>query len=180
MRGLTRKLDYADLEATPDDGNRYEILDGTLQVTPPPSPLHQRVSRRLQRQLEAYFEARSLGEVFNAPIGVVLAPHDIVQPDLVVVTEPGLISNRAIEGPPLLAVEILSPSTRSHDRVAKFARYARLGIPHYWMVDPSAEWLEAYRLQEGSYVLAVRGVKDATIELPEFPGLKVLLADLWR
>lgn len=180
MRGLTRKLDYADYETIPSDGNRYEILDGTLQVTPAPSPLHQRVSKRLQRQLEAHFEGRSLGEVFDAPIDVILGPHDIVQPDLVVVTEPRAVSDRAIEGPPLVVVEILSPSTRRRDRGTKSARYARLGIPHYWMVDPSAEWLEAYRLEVGSYELAVRGAKNATLEFAEFSGLKVLLADLWR
>jgi Uma2 family endonuclease len=68
MIGLKQILDYCDLAHTPDDGNRYEILEGNLLVTPAPAPLHQRTSKRLQRQLEAYFETRSMGEVFNAPI----------------------------------------------------------------------------------------------------------------
>ncbi len=66
MPGLKPKLDYSDYASIPPDGKRYEILDGELCVTPAPSPLHQRVSRRLQRQLEDYFHARGLGEVFNA------------------------------------------------------------------------------------------------------------------
>ena len=65
---LKRKLDYSDLQVTPDDGKRYELVRGEILVTPSPSPVHQRISKRLQRQLEAYFERRSMGEVFNAPI----------------------------------------------------------------------------------------------------------------
>src|SRR5687767_12118987 len=96
--GLKQTLDYSDYAAILPDGNRYEILEGELYVTPAPNPLHQRVSKRLQRQLEDYFEGRSLGEVFNAPIDVILTPHDVVQPDLVVVTDAGRISQRGIEG----------------------------------------------------------------------------------
>ena len=79
---LKRKLDYDDYLRLPDDGKRYEILDGELYVTPAPSPLHQRVSKRLQRKREDYFEARGLGEVFNAPIDMILGRHDVAQPDI--------------------------------------------------------------------------------------------------
>ena len=99
---LARKLDYSDYVATPDDGKRYEIVDGDLCVTPSPSPVHQRISGRLQLQLERYFHERSLGEVFDAPVDLILANHDIVVPDLLVVSDPKLISRRGIEGRPLL------------------------------------------------------------------------------
>jgi len=98
--GLKRKLEYRDYARLPSDGKYYEILDGRLYVTPAPSPLHQRVSKRLQRKLEDYFEARGLGEVFNAPIDMILGRHDIAQPDLLVVANPGQISRRGIEGAP--------------------------------------------------------------------------------
>ena len=88
-------------------------------MTPAPSPLHQWVSKQLQRQLEAYFEVRGLGRVFNAPIDVILTPHDVVQPDLVLVTDPTQISSRGIEGAPTLVVEVLSPTTLSYDRATK-------------------------------------------------------------
>src|SRR6266849_3849300 len=79
------KLGYEDYARLPSgDGKRYEVLDGALYATPAPSPLHQRLSKRLQRRLEDYFEVRGLGEVFNAPIDVLLAQHDIVEPDLVI------------------------------------------------------------------------------------------------
>lgn len=98
ITGLKVKLDYDDYAQIPPDRNRYEILEGELYVTPAPSPLHQRVSKRLQRMLEAYFETRGLGEVFNAPVDLILTHHDVVQPDLVVVTDPGQVSARGIEG----------------------------------------------------------------------------------
>lgn len=97
ITGLKQRLDYSDYVRIPPDGKRYEILEGELYVTPAPSPLHQRVSKRLQRKLEAYFEARSLGEVFNAPIDVILTAQDVVQPDLVVVANAGQVSQRGIE-----------------------------------------------------------------------------------
>src|SRR5215471_1786162 len=95
---LRRKLGYEDYARMPVEGKRYEVLDGELYVTPAPSPLHQRLSKRLQRQLEDFFERGGLGEVFNARVDLILAAHDIVQPDLRVVAEPGQVSHRAIEG----------------------------------------------------------------------------------
>ena len=121
---LRRRLDYSDILATPSDGERYELVQGELFVNPSPNPIHQRISRRLERQLEDYFHERSIGEVFDAPIDVILTPHDVLVPDLLVVADPNHISKRGTEKPPLLVVEILSPSTRKVDRGVKSRRYA--------------------------------------------------------
>ncbi len=114
--GVKQILDYDDYAAIPPDGKRWELLEGDVHVTPAPSPRHQWSSKKLQRQLEDYFEGRGLGRVFDAPIDVILTPHDVVQPDLVVVTNLEQISARGIEGPPTLLVEVLSPSTVTYDR----------------------------------------------------------------
>lgn len=180
ITGLKQKLDYADYARIPPDGKRYELLEGELYVTPAPSPLHQRVSRRLQRQLEDYFHTRGLGEVFNAPIDLILAPQDVVQPDLVVVTAPGQISQRGIEGPPALVVEVLSPTTREHDRTVKARRYARLGVRHYWVVDPEASRLECYRLEADAYVLVAQGQGDQALAHPDWPDMALSPGALWR
>ena len=139
---LKRKLDYEDYAGIPPSPNRYELIDGELCVTPAPSPFHQRVSRRLQRVLEDYFHPRGLGEVFDAPIDLILTRRDVVQPDLLVAAA-GQVSARGIEGVPLLVVEILSPSTTRQDRTVKAQRYAALGIVHYWMADPEGRRLHA-------------------------------------
>lgn len=177
---LKDKLDYSDYAAIPPDGKRYEIMEGELYVTPAPSPLHQRVSKRLQRQLEAYFESRGIGEVFDAPIDVILTKNDIVQPDLVIVTDSALVSSRGIEGPPAIVVEVLSPSNREYDQRAKARRYFSLGIRHYWIVDPEAHRIECFRVAEGSYALVLQAEGDTAISHPDFPGLTFSLADLWR
>ena len=79
------KLTYDDYAALPDDGRRYELLAGELYMNPAPSPLHQRISKRLQRQLEAFFEENKLDEVFDASVDLIFGPHDVAQPDIVVV-----------------------------------------------------------------------------------------------
>jgi Uma2 family endonuclease len=175
-----RKLDYSDFLATPNDGNRYELLQGALFVNPAPSLIHQRVSRRLQRQLEDYFHTRSIGEVFNAPLDVILTPHDVLEPDLLVVADQSHISKRGIEKPPLLVVEILSPSTRKVDRGLKYRRYAELGVQHYWIVDPDRTTVECHRLAGGAYRLLVASQGDTLVRHPDWDGLIVDLAVLWR
>jgi Uma2 family endonuclease len=177
---LKRKLDYSDLLATPDDGKRYELVRGDLFVNPSPSPVHQRISRRLQRQLEDYFHERSIGEVFNAPVDLILTVQDVFVPDLLVVADPGRISNRGIESPPLLVVEILSPSTRKVDRGVKSRRYAELGIQHYWIVDPERKRVECHRLVAGAFRLIVEGEGGAKLVHPDWNELSVDLAALWR
>jgi len=177
---LKQKLDYSDYAAIPPDGNRYEILSGELYVTPAPSPLHQRISKRLQRQLEDFFEARELGEVFNAPIDLILTARDVVQPDLLVVADARQISAHGIEGPPLLVVEILSPSTRDTDSSVKARRYAQLGVSHYWLVDPDAKSVTCHRLEAGVFRSIVRARGNRSLTHPDWDGLVVDLEVVWR
>ena len=181
--GLHRKLDYSDYSAMPDDGKRYELLEGALYVTPAPGTAHQHGSKRLFRQMEAYFETASttsIGEVFYAPIDVILGPHDVVQPDLIVVGRAEQVSQRGIEGAPLVVVEILSPSTADHDRERKASRYAHFGVEHYWIADPKLRTMECFRLEDGRYVLVVRGQGSESLSHPDWPGLTLDLARLWR
>ncbi len=176
--GLKTRLDYDDYCAIPSDGKRYELLDGQVHVTPAPSPLHQRLVGRLFRLLSEYFLVPA--EVFVAPIDVILTPHDVVQPDLVVVTDPGLVSRRSIEGAPTLVIEILSPTTTVYDRTTKAQRYAALGIPHYWIVDPETRAIECFRRHEAVYQPVGSFGPGDTLTHPDFPGLRLDLVPLWR
>ena len=110
-----------DYELLPDDGKRYEILDGTLNVNAAPNTRHQRISRRLLYALYEAIEIPGQGEVFDAPFDVELDERTIVQPDLVIVLaeHSDRVTEKRLVGPPDVAIEILSISTAEHDRSSK-------------------------------------------------------------
>lgn len=170
--GNTNKLTYEDYAKLPDEsGYQYELIDGELLCDPTPGFHHQRVSRRLQRILEDYFnEADPKGEVFDAPLDLALNKHTVVQPDLLYF--PGIrpAQNNPIDTLPALVVEVLSPSTGRKDRVTKLTHYQTAAILHYWILDPEDGIIEAYELREGLYVSILRAHEGA-FRHPGFPGL---------
>jgi len=172
-----RKLSVDELELLPCDGKRYQIIDGELDVTPAPTPRHQRISRRLQRLLEDGLAAGGRGEVFDAPIDVVLDRYNVVEPDLVFVSadHAGIIGEKAIEGSPDVLVEILSPSTRRTDVLVKSELYARFGVPWYLIVDPEIDRVEVFRLAGRSYELLRVGQSPGELELTELGGGRIPL-----
>lgn len=174
-------LTYKDYEALPADGRRYEIHEGELSVTPAPGTRHQRILGHLYHLLRPHVDSRGLGEVLLSPVDCILSDSTIVQPDLVYLdpTRAHLVSARGIEGPPTLAIEILSPSTTNIDRSTKHQLYRRFEIPYYWIVDPEARTVEAYGLAEGAYQLLQRASGAAAVALPPFPDLALVPASLW-
>jgi len=144
-----RALTVADLAAMPDDGHRYELIDGTLVVTPAPSLRHQRISGVLGTLLQSS-APRGLW-VLAAPFDVVLADDTGVQPDLLVAPRDAF-TDKNLPRAPLLVVEILSPSSRLFDLKVKKAAYERAGVVSYWVVDPDELRLIAWELQDGRYV----------------------------
>jgi Uma2 family endonuclease len=144
-----------------------------------PSPLHQRLSKRLRRELEEYFETRGVAKVFNAPIDVLLAQHDVVLPEFVIVAVPSEIAHGTIEGVPLLVAEVISPESRAQDQSIKVRRYSDLGIPHSWVVDPDARTIECRRLERGAYRVVAEPTVPETLRHPDWPDLSIDLAALW-
>ena len=148
-------LTLADRDAMPDvDGRRYELIGGSIVVTPAPLTGHQRGSRRLQRLLED--AARPPLEVFNAPVDLKLPGGHVVQPDLVLVSPDG-VRREHLELPVLLVVEIVSAGSRVHDTVTKRSVYEQATIEHYWLVDTTGDrpWFTALRLVDGRYETVV-------------------------
>jgi Uma2 family endonuclease len=176
-------LTYQDYVALPDDGRRYQILDGELCVTPAPGSRHQEISGNLFAAIHAYVKAHGLGKVFPAPIDVILsdAPGDtsIVQPDVVFVAADRVerVSARGIEGAPILVAEVLSPTTAAVDRRHKRDLYARHGVTYYWIVDGEARTIEMYRLAGRAYERLARVAGDALVAVEPFAGLA--LNNLW-
>ncbi len=175
-------LTYQDYVALPNDGKRYEILDGEISVTAAPTFRHQQVLAALLGLLRAHVIARGLGEVVPAPIAVVLADTTVVEPDIVYIAADrlGIVSGRGtVDGAPSLAIEILSPSTASLDRGTKLQLYARYGVPCSWIVDADTRAIEVYRLTAGAYAPPQRFAGNMLADLPPFPSLRLDPATLW-
>ena len=152
---FSRPLTRADLEGLPeDDGHRYELIDGVLLVSPGPRHGHQTMVGNLHLVLR---QACPIGlQVILAPFAVVLADDTVVQPDLLVAPR-SQFTERDLPGPPLLAVEVLSPSTRRFDLLLKRDRFQQAGIPSYWLVDPDVPSVTVLELRDGSYEQVAHG-----------------------
>lgn len=175
-----RQWTYEDYRALPEDGKHYEVLDGKLYVTLAPSPYHQTLSVRL---LVLFYplQVQGRGQIFHAPVDVLMPGATPVQPDLVFLTaeQAPLVTSRAIEGAPHLVVEILSRSTAGRDRTIKLSKYASCGVEHYWMLDPFARTLELYHLADGIYRLEVTLAEGDRHECVSFPDLAIDMTALF-
>ncbi len=165
----------ADLAGTPDDGLRYELVDGVLLVSPAPTNRHQIVVGELYLLLRA---------ACPPDLRVMLAPTDYqptdrrsLQPDLLVARRTD-VGDAPISAPLLLAVEVLSPSTRSVDLLLKRGVYAESGVAAYWLVDPSVPSVRALRLVDGAYVEVGTAEGDRALELEEPFAVRVVPRDL--
>jgi Uma2 family endonuclease len=181
MIATLRPLTYDDLQNMPDDGQRYEIIDGELIVSPAPIANHQRVLKRLVRTFDDFANETRTGEVFFAPFDVQLGYHDVVEPDLVfIATEQGRVPglDHKFEGSPILVVEVISPSSRQTDRVRKMALYARSGVREYWIADPEQRTLVVNLLEGHTYVPASPDAAGGFAS-QALPGLRVDPLDIF-
>ncbi len=173
---LDRPLDLEDLLATPDDGNRYEVLDGALVMTPPPGTQHQHVVLELAVLLRT--AARPLGlQAFVAPVAWRVGPGQVPEPDLLVAA-PDAVTERAIVAPPLLVVEVLSTTGRNRDLFEKRRIYAEGRAPWYWLVDPAVPSLTVLRLAGWTYDEHARVEGDTAYVTDQPFPLSVVPADL--
>ena len=174
------KLTYEDYRNTPED-ERYELLDGELLMTAAPNIAHQRIDTKLGAMLHRFVEERDLGEVFHAPTDVVLSDTDVVQPDILFVSEgrADIITADNVQGAPDLVVEILSPTTARRDWRVKLDLYSEYGVREYWLVDPETEIVWVLLPNEGSLeVAAIHGEGD-TLTSPTLEGFTLGLDEVF-
>jgi Uma2 family endonuclease len=146
-RRWTEEEFYSARDAAPH-GERWELVDGEVLVTPSPHWVHQRIIVRLMVLLDAYVRAQALGELFASPLDVKLEAGLVLQPDLLVVPAGELRRRSDMVRRLLLAVEIISPSSARHDRVTKRPRYQRNRVPEYWIVDDVSQTIERWTPDE--------------------------------
>jgi Uma2 family endonuclease len=175
-------LTYADLVALPADGKRYELHEGELSMTAAPRPRHQQVVGNLHLLMAEHVRRLGFGEVFLSPIDVILAPVTVVEPDLIYLDAGrlGLVSDRGIEGPPALVVEVLSPATAAADRGIKLQLYARYAVPDYWIVDLDIRVIETYHLAGPAYEPGPRLDGPTPLALPPLSSLVLDPLAVWR
>lgn len=175
-RGAVTAEEFFTLEAPEPRG--WELLEGTLEVIPSPTVRHQTIVKRLFMALSP-LEGRGLASVWLG-LAVVLEETSVLVPDLLVVRaeRANIIQPHAIVGPPDVAVEVLSPSTRRRDEQVKTRVYARAGVPTLWIVDPDDDRVDVYRLRRRAYGKPAVLRPGDVLDHDDLPGLEVELSAL--
>ncbi len=174
------KLTYADYVTTPED-KRYELLDGELLMPPAPDELHQRTQAELGYNVMAFVKTRGLGRVYFSPTDVVLSDVDVVQPDLLFVSNDRLdiLTAAGVQGAPDLVVEILSPGTAERDKGYKRALYAQHGVKEYWLVGTDAGTITVLLLEETGYEVVGTFGEGDTLTSPTLDGFRLRVDEVF-
>lgn len=159
---------------------RFEIINGQAHMSPAPELFHQRWAGKLYLAIQQHVATRHLGEVFFAPIDVVLDEKNVVQPDLVFVSKAKshLLERRGIMGTPDLVVEIISAGSLRRDRYEKRDLYARFGVSEFWLADVANRSVEVLTLRAGSYQLLACATDEGKVTSAILPGFELDLAAL--
>lgn len=171
----------------PDETHvRHELIDGEHFVTAQPVTRHQQVVFRIAFEIESYLRAHpGTGQVFGVPLDVVLSPHDVVAPDLILIADDQreILTEKNVQGAPALVIEVLSPSTRKRDTGIKRQLFDRAGVREYWIVDGKTNRIEVHRRNAAGKLELTGELKaDAgdVLTTPLLPGLELPLGPLFR
>ena len=179
------KLTYDDFLLFPDDGKRHELIDGEHYVTPSPNMRHQRISGSLHLLIGNWLEEHRVGKVFYAPLDVVMSTFDVVEPDLLYMSNERaaeVLTAQHVRGAPDLVVEIGSPGTRKRDETIKRRLYERTGVSEYWFVDPELDVVRVYRRDGARFTRPAELSREAgdVLTTPLLHGLTLPLARIFR
>jgi len=180
MKQADIKFTYSDYAQLPDD-KRYELIEGEFYLVPAPYLYHQRILRKFGTAISSHVEDRQLGEVFYSPCDVVLSDNNVVQPDLIFVSQEraAILTEANIQGAPDLVVEILSPSTKKRDLGIKRNLFAKYGVREYWIVDPEAKTVDVLSWTETGYRVEAVFPQTGVLSSSLFPGLKLDLSEIF-
>jgi Uma2 family endonuclease len=165
----------------PEDGKRYQLIEGELIVAPAPNTFHQIVQKHLLRILDSYLLQHRIGTVIGAPCDVTLDDHNVYQPDLLYITQEraARIRDDGIYGAPDLVIEILSASTAALDR-RKRTHFAAAGTVEFWQIDPALRQIQRFVFAENAAKPVALVDEPETFSSPLFPELTLATADIFR
>jgi len=174
------KFTVNDYMTAPPD-KRFQLLDGEMILVPSPTNRHQTTLRELALQVHQFVSRNGLGQVWFAPLDVVLSGYDVVQPDLLYVSNErsSIITDANIQGAPDLVVEVLSPGTAEYDRGYKRTLYGLSGIQEYWLVDLEASTVEVLTARNQELVTETTYGRGDTLRSALLPGLSVDLEQIF-
>lgn len=164
VKTASRRVTFTELQSWPEDGRRYELYDGEVYEVPAPFPRHQIALLELYSRLREYARERG-GVVLASPIDIVFTEENVLQPDIVffVASRRHHVQlDQVTRVPPDVAVEVMSPSNAANDRGRKMKTFERFGVRECWILDPKAERIEIYALQDGRYALAASAGRGET------------------
>ena len=185
MTTTVKRWTSADLEGLPDDGNRYEIIDGELYVSKQPHPYHQYVCTRTSAQLLSWSDQNGEGITMGAP-GLIFADDDDVAPDVVWFSsarfKEAFGPDGKLHAAPELVIEVLSPGTANErrDREIKLGLYSRRGVSEYWIVNWRLRQVEVYRRDEAELRLVGTLQECDTLATPLLLNFSCSVADLFK
>ena len=173
-RSDPQPMTYDEYCLLPDDGKRYQVIEGELFVSPAPRTTHQDIIVHLTVLLQTHVKAHNLGKVYVAPTDVLLGPITVVQPDILFIRREnmGIITELNIQGPPDLCIEVLSPGTESVDRERKMAVYARYGVHEYWIINPMRQTVSVYIRDGDLFALGIEAAGDDVVTSDVIPGFQ--------
>ena len=177
----TKKYTYQDYLDLPEDGKRYEVINGEFIMVAAPSTFHQSVLINLVNDLKNFLNREKVGKVFCVPIDVKLSDRNVVQPDIIFVSQnnSNIITENNVEGTPDLIIEILSPDTAYHDLIEKKEIYERFDVKEYWIVDPKKQRIEIYQNINQRFELNQRIELEGTVESLVIKGFKISLESIF-
>lgn len=175
------KFTYDDYRQLPDDGKRYEIIDGELYMSTSPTSHHQFIADNFLVVIAVYLKTNPVGKVVSAPLEVYFSKTNLAHPDVMFISKnrQDIIKLTQIKGAPDLVIEVLSPGTEKIDRTVKLKMYAQFGVKEYWMAREKTATVEIYRRRGEELVLVARLGKSDVLISPLLPGLEIPLAEIF-
>ena len=177
-----QKFTYQDYIRLPDDGNRYEVINGELIMVAAPNTYHQSVSGNLEFALRSFIVNNKIGKIFDAPVDVVLSENNVVQPDILFITKENyhIITEKNISGAPDLVIEILSEGTAYRDLIDKKELYAQFGVKEYWIVDPIKQRVEVFENRNSDFELTQQLKETGKAKSKVLNGFEVNLTEIFN
>lgn len=173
---------YEDYLNLPDNGKRYEIINGELYMVPAPTLGHQDTIGEFYFTIKSFIQTNPLGKIYLAPTDIVFSEIDILQPDLIFVAKEkfDILTRENIQGAPDLVIEVLSPGTEKRDRSIKLKTYSKFGVQEYWMANDETATVEVWQRNGDKLVFHKLLDKTQILTTPLLPGLEIALEKIFQ